>query len=145
MPTPASVASLPRDPRILLNHIYRVTFGTGPSADGEALVFIADTLNTGLANAETRAALYRAAALIPGVTLTADSATLDGHKGVAIGRVEASTGIRQDLIISPDDGSLIGEREVATRAIKPFTDGATISWTSADATTVNSLPTEYRR
>ncbi len=138
------VNGLPQDPRVLLNHIYRVTLGTGPSPDGEALVFIADTLNTGLADAATRAALYRAAALIPGVTLTAGSATLDGHQGVAIGRVEGSTGIRQDLIIDPQTGGLIGEREVATRHLDPFPAGATISWSSADTTIVDQVPAQYR-
>ena len=136
-----------RDPRVLLNYIYRATLGTGNSPDGEALVFIADTLNTGFATAATRAALYRAAILIPGVTLTANSATLDGTTGVAIGRVEQKYGIRQDLIINPDTGELIGEREVATRDLPDGTGkaGDTLSWSSATTTVVNAVPARYRR
>jgi len=36
--------SMPRDPYLLLNHIYLSTIGQGQSFDGQALVFIADTL-----------------------------------------------------------------------------------------------------
>lgn len=144
--TPESVNALPRDPRVLLNHIYRVTLGTGSSADDEALVFIADTLNTGYADAATRAAMYRAAALIPGVTVTAGSATLDGTTGIAIGRVEPKYGIRQDLIIDPKTGNLIGDRRVSTRDLPDGSANAgdTIAWSSVTTTIVNSVPKKYR-
>ena len=144
--TPDSVDALPRDPRTLLNHIYRVTFGTGSSPDDEALVFIADTLRTGFADATLRAALYRAAALVPGVTLTADSATLNGTTGVAIGRLEPKYGIRQDLIIDPDTGTVIGDRRVATRELDGLIPaGTTIAWSSARTTVVDEIPARYRQ
>lgn len=144
--TPEGVNALPRDPRALLNHIYRVTLGAGNSPDSEALVFITDTLNTGVATAPTRAALYRAAALIPGVTLTTHSATLDGTTGIAIGRTEPKYGIRQELVIDPDSGQLIGEREVATRDLPDGTGNAgdVLSSSSVTTTTVNSVPKKYR-
>jgi RNA polymerase sigma-70 factor (ECF subfamily) len=143
--TPEAVNALPRDARVLLNHIYRVTLGSGTSPDDEALVFIADTLNTGYADAATRAALYRAAALIPGVTLTADSATLNGTTGVAIGRVEPKWGIRQDLIIDPTTGTLIGERRVSTRDLPDGSanKGDTIAWSAVTSTVVDDVPAKY--
>ena len=137
--TPSSLAGLPRDPRILLNHIYRVTLGAGQSRDGEALVWIADLLRTGFVPAELRAALYRAATLIPGVTVADSAATLNGRRGVAIGRIEGSTGIRQDLIIDPDTGLLIGEREVTTRPIDTFSAGVSIDWTAVSTRVVRSV------
>lgn len=142
--TPASVAALPHDPRILLNHIYRVTLGTGSSPDGEALVFIADTLNTGFAGADVRAALYRAAALIPGVTVTDGGTTLNGRHGVAIGRTEGADGVRQELIIDPTDGSLIGERDVLTRGLGVEPAGTVMEWTSVTTTVVDDVPLAYR-
>jgi hypothetical protein len=142
--TPASVAALPRDPRMLLNHIYRVTVGTGNSADGEALVFIADTLNTGFADADVRAALYRAAALIPGVTVTDGGTTLNGRQGVAIGRTEGADGVRQELIVDTTDGSLIGERDVLTRRLGDEPAGTVMEWTSATTTVVDDVPAAYR-
>ena len=59
-----------------------------------------------------RAALYKAAALIPGVSVTDDQAALDGQSRVAIGRVEGALNVRQDITIDPTTGQLIGEREV---------------------------------
>lgn len=105
--------SMPRDPYRLLNHIYRMTLGAGPSRDGEALVFIADTLRQGTAPADLRAALFRAAAMIPGVTIIEDRAELDGRVGVAIGRYESENGLRTELVFDPASGQLIGEREIA--------------------------------
>jgi len=105
--------SMPRDPYRLLNHIYMMTFGAGSSRDGEALVFIADTLRQGTAPADLRAALFRAAAMIPGVTVTEERAELDGSVGVAVGRFESKNGLRIELVFDPATGQLIGEREVA--------------------------------
>ncbi|WP_375387588.1 CU044_5270 family protein [uncultured Amnibacterium sp.] len=133
--------ALPRDPTRLLNHIYRVTLGAGVSRDGEALVFIADALRTGVVPADLRAAMYRAAAMIPGVEITEREANLDGRTGIAIGRTE-SNGIRQELIIDPQNGRLIGEREVVTRAdvIPGFPAGTPMGFTAVTATVVDSAP-----
>ena len=105
--------SMPRDPYLVLNHIYLMTLGAGPSRDGEALVFITDTLHQGTAPADLRAALFRAAAMIPGVTITEERAELDGSVGIAVGRFESKNGLRVELVFDPATGQLIGEREVA--------------------------------
>jgi RNA polymerase sigma-70 factor (ECF subfamily) len=137
--TPASLAALPKDPTQLLNYVYRTTLGSGVSRDGEALVWIADTLRTGIVPADVRATLYRAAALIPGVTLTAGTANLDGRTGVAIGRDETD-GTRQEIIIDPSTGLLIGEREVLLRASDGLPAGASMGWTAVTTTVVDNLP-----
>jgi RNA polymerase sigma-70 factor (ECF subfamily) len=141
-PTEWDFASLPRDPQQLLNYIYRVTAGSGVSVDGEALVFIADTLRTGVVPADLRAALYRAAAGIPGVTITDRTATLDGHTGIAFGRDEGN-GVRQEIIIDPSTGLLIGERQILLRnGVLPGVDaGESMGWTAVTTTVVNSAPT----
>ncbi|MFB9163636.1 CU044_5270 family protein [Arthrobacter psychrochitiniphilus] len=139
-PTEKELAGYSRDPRMLLNGIYLKTLGAGQSLDGEALVWIADLLRTGLVPADLRAALYQAAALIPGVSVTDNQATLDGQSGVAIGRVEGASNIRQDVIIDPATGQLIGERQVALEAMGSVPAGATIGWTTIRTTVVNSLP-----
>jgi len=135
------IDSLPRDPMRLLNHIYRVTLGTGPSTDGEALVWIADLLRTGAAPADLRAALFEAAAMIPGVVITEQQAVLDGRTGVAIGRVESSSGQRQDIIIDPATGQLIGERHVNVgNPDSSIPIGSAESWTAVTTTVVDSAP-----
>lgn len=134
--------SMPRDPYRLLNHIYRVTLGAGPSPDGEALVFIADTLRQGTAPADLRAALLRAAAMIPGVTITDEQATLDGQTGVSIGRLETENGLRQEIIIDPDSGRLIGEREISVSGhpdmhLEP---GDVFGWSTVRTSVVAAAP-----
>lgn len=140
--SPDRLAALPRDPSALLNYIHKATIGQGNSPDGEALVWIADTLRSGVVPAELRAALYNAAAMIPGVEITEKQANLNGSTGIAIGRLEKVNGIRQDLIIDPNTGQLIGEREVLTRGYGPdgFPAGTVIAWTAITTTIVESAP-----
>jgi hypothetical protein len=140
--TTDQMAGLPRDPYLLLNHIYWSTIGQGPSPDGEALVWIADLLRTGAVPADLRAALYKAAAMIPGVEVTDNQATLDGTTGIAIGRLEDTSGVRQDIIIDPETGRLIGERSVSTKGDRDASipAGTATSWTAVHTTVVDSAP-----
>jgi hypothetical protein len=140
--SPDRIAALPRDPSALLNLIHTLTIGQGSSPDGEALVWIADALRSGAVPAEIRAALYNAAAMIPGVEITEKQANLNGATGIAIGRLETVNGIRQDLIIDPNTGQLIGERQVLTRGYGPdyFPVGTVIRWTAITTTVVDSAP-----
>lgn len=133
--------SLPRDPQQLLNYIYRTTVGQGVSPDGQALVFIADTLRTGAVPADLRAALYNAAAGIPGVKITNQAATLDGRTGIAFGRDE-SDGVRQEIIIDPNTGLMIGERQVLLTAnlLPGVPAGESMEWTAVITTVVDSAP-----
>lgn len=133
------LADLPRDPVQLLNHIYRVTLGAGPSPDGEALVYIADRLRTGVVPADLRAAFYEAAALIPGVTITEEQATLDGRTGIAIGRDEGSS-FRQEIIIDPDTGLFIGEREITLTGLLDIPAGTAVSWSAVTTSVTDSAP-----
>lgn len=142
--TPSSVQALPRDPHLLLQYIYFVTLGHGQSPAGEAFVFLGDLLRSGLVPADLRATAYQAVALIPGVTVTAHSATLNGNRGVAFGLVEKATGIRSDLIIAPDTGDLIGEREVTTRPFDLRPANITSYWTSVTTTVVDQVPTAFQ-
>ncbi|WP_185751172.1 CU044_5270 family protein [Arthrobacter sp. 31Y] len=132
--------TLPRDPYLLLNNIFKKTLGHGQSVDGQALVFIADLLRTGMVPADLRAALYKAAALIPGVTVTDAQATLNGRVGVAIGRVEEASHSRQDIIIDPTTGLLIGEREVLTQAQGALPAGTATTLTTIETTVSDTAP-----
>ncbi|MEV7134141.1 CU044_5270 family protein [Arthrobacter sp. NPDC093128] len=107
--------SLPRDPRALLDIIYERTKGSGKSPEMEAFVAIADGLRTGVVPADLRAALYKAAALITGITVLDKQATVDGRTGIAIGIPSPDGGSRQEIIIDPASGLVIGERAVLQR------------------------------
>ena len=139
-PSPNYLDALPRDPHLLLEDIYQKTVGKGQSVDGEALVFIADLLRTGVVRGEVRAALYKAAALIPGVTVTDEQATLDGRKGIAIGRVEDFSHFRQDIIIDPQSGLPIGERQVLTEPLGTMPAGTATTWTTLETSVSDTAP-----
>lgn len=102
--------TLPTDPRALLAMIYRVEQGHGPGADQEAFVTIGDLLRDKIAPPKVSAALYRAAALIPGVTLVPSATDSIGRHGVAV--AQTAEGIRTELIFSKTSLKLIGERTI---------------------------------
>jgi len=133
--------ALPRNPGQLLNYIYRVTAGQNVPPDTAAVRFIADALRTGVVPADLRAALYRALAGIPGVSISDHDATLDGRTGVAFGRDEGN-GLRQEIIIDPSIGLVIGEREIVLRSGGPagVPAGESIGWTSVTTSVVDSAP-----
>jgi RNA polymerase sigma-70 factor (ECF subfamily) len=134
------VSSLPKDPRALLNFIQERTRGAGPSPEMEALMTIADTLRTGIISADVRASLYKAAALIPGVRVVDKQATLNGKTGVAIGIQSPDGGARQEIIIDPATGLMIGEREVSLKATADFPAGTATAWTAVQTSVVSSAP-----
>jgi len=102
--------TLPTDPNALLAEIYKVERGHGPSADQEAFVTIGDLLRDKIAPPKVSAALYRAAALIPGVTLVPGATDAIGRRGVAV--AQTAGGIRTELIFSKTSLRLIGERTI---------------------------------
>jgi RNA polymerase sigma-70 factor (ECF subfamily) len=132
--------ALPTDPQQLLNHIYKVTVGSGQSPDGAALGWISDALRTGVTPADVRAALYEAAAGIPGVEITEQAANLEGRTGISIGRVESADNSRQDLIIDTETGALIGERRVALSEGWGFPAGTTTGFTAVRTSVVDTAP-----
>lgn len=134
--------ALPREPRQLLDKIYELNGNSGQSRDGEALEWITSALRRGTAPADFRAALYRAAAEIPGVEIIDDQATLNGKAGIAIGRLETTSNVRYELIIDPETGQFIGEQQVTLDGYASFPAGTTTSWTAVTTTVVSSAPTD---
>ena len=75
------------------------------------------------------------------MTISDRAATLDGGTGIAFGRDE-SNGIRQEIIIDPITGLMIGEQQVLLRDdIMPGVPaGESIGWTTVTTTVVDSPP-----
>ncbi|MER5311530.1 CU044_5270 family protein [Streptomyces sp. NPDC002773] len=116
-PTYNFLAALPTDPHALLkqiredaekNHGAGSDSTTGP--DQEAFVTIGDLLRNGVTPPATTAALYRAAALIPGVDIAPDAVDAAGRRGVAVARVH--DGERKEWIFDASTNRLLGERTV---------------------------------
>ncbi|MFF8840945.1 CU044_5270 family protein [Streptomyces sp. NPDC015130] len=109
-PTYRYLESLPTDPAVLLKKIYDETEGQGPGPDQEAFVTIGDLLREQIAPPKVSAALYKAAARIPGVTVVEDTVDAAGRHGVAVARVHA--GIRTEWIFDRKSLEFLGERGV---------------------------------
>jgi hypothetical protein len=116
-PTYDFLAALPADPDALLkrirddaekNHGAGSDSTTGP--DQEAFVTIGDLLRNGVTPPGTTAALYRAAALIPGVDVVPDAVDAAGRNGVAVARTH--DGERTEWIFDKSTARLLGERTV---------------------------------
>ncbi|WP_433830018.1 CU044_5270 family protein [Actinoplanes sp. CA-015351] len=104
----ARAADLPTDPDVLLEKIYKDTAGQGNSRAGRAFTFIGDTLAESVLDPELNAALYRAAAKIPGVVLVPDSVDATGRSGIAVAFVES--GERTEWIFDRATLEYLGER-----------------------------------
>jgi len=83
-PTYRFLQSLPTDPHTLLNMIYAATKGQGQSPDQEAFTTIGDMLREAIAPPDVSAALYRAAALIPGVRVLPHTTDILGQSGIGV-------------------------------------------------------------
>lgn len=99
--------SLPTDPQALLNMIYKQTAGAGQSPDQEAFTTIGDLLRESIAPPEVSAALYRAAALIPGVTVVSSAVDAAGRPGIAVSFT--SNGEQSEWIFDKQSFQLLGE------------------------------------
>jgi hypothetical protein len=104
-----NMQALSTDPRVLLRQMRRID--GGPRTPAEDFVHVGDFLRETDASPALRAALYRAAALIPGVRLLG---TVKDHLGRAgLGVAFDSHGARHELIFDRRTAALMGEQDGA--------------------------------
>ena len=108
-PTYRFLQSLPTDPHALLSLIEREMQGQLPRPE-EAFTTIGDLLGAAIAPPRVSAALYRAAALIPGVTVVPDATDAIGRHGVAV--AYTFRGIRTEWIFNKQTLRYLGERDI---------------------------------
>jgi hypothetical protein len=119
-----ALAALPTDPAALLAKLRAEI--TAPPADANAPRFevgdvdvalfrrIASILDQNLLPPAVTAALWRAAALVPGVSQADELVQIDGRTVVAVGRVQEGWQFEQ-LLLDPDTHEYVGYRSVATQ------------------------------
>lgn len=105
----AALAALPTDPVRLLAQIRATTAGQAGGPDYAAFDWIGELLKESIAPPPVSAALFRAAALIPGVQAVPDAVDAAGRHGVGIAIVSA--GQRFEWIFDPHDYAYLGERD----------------------------------
>ena len=108
-PTYRFLESLPTNPQALLSLIERDMQGQLPQPE-EAFTTIGDLLHESIAPPQVSAALYRAAALIPGVTVVANATDAIGRRGVAV--AFAYQGTRTEWVFSKQTLQYLGERDI---------------------------------
>jgi hypothetical protein len=107
-PTYRLLQSLPTDPRALLHRIRQArTGGLSPSA--VAFGAIGDLIRESVMPPRVSAALYRAAALIPGVTVIPEATDGIGRPGVAVSLTVR--GEQQEWVFDRHTDRLLGERD----------------------------------
>ncbi|MEV4947897.1 CU044_5270 family protein [Streptomyces sp. NPDC053755] len=114
-PTYDYLATLPTDPGALLAKIYEETAGMGNSPDQQAFTTIGDMLGETLPPAELNTALFKAAAKIPGVVQVDDAVDAIGRRGIAVARLDETSGARTEWVFDPETYTYLGERTVQIR------------------------------
>jgi hypothetical protein len=134
-PTAAFLAGLPRDPQALAARLRADSDGRRYRGPFTCAI---DALRTGLVPADLRAALYRALALLPAVTVAADAADTDGKACVALVHDDGPT--RTEMFVDPDGGRFVGERDTLRRDARcGLPAGTVITATSVRTAVVNGL------
>ncbi|WP_405477660.1 CU044_5270 family protein [Streptomyces canus] len=130
-----ALVKLPTDPAQLLQRIYRDSDAVRDHEvprDQAAFVAIGDLLTESYPPADLTAALYKAAAKIPGVVAVDDAVDAVGRHGVAIARQNDAAGERTEWIFDKKTLQFLGERNVVVKKVadNPFKVG-TVTFTSA--------------
>lgn len=143
LPVRTYLAALPTDPHQVLDQLraeVEDAYGkpprgsAKPSVDQRTFTRIGDLLSEAgvLLEPAQRAALFRAAALLPGVRKLTERADLAGRSGLAIG-YEMPNGTREELIVDVDSGRALGLRTVE------IASGTVLAWTSSEQRVVTAV------
>lgn len=119
--------------------------GSSSSHAEDNFVRLTDALRSGLIQAKQRAVFYDALTRVSGVTVTLGVEAADGREGVAIGRTEPlRLGERQELIVDPSTGQVIGERTVMTVAVMGYGKNEVIGQSAISYSVVAHVPAATR-
>ncbi|MFC7586333.1 CU044_5270 family protein [Nonomuraea antimicrobica] len=112
----ATVAALPTDPGALLAWMYE-NLGDIPRSDEDrhnsAYRLLGSLLAQNLVPPAQEAAVYRALARIPGVTVNPDAVDVDGRPAVAVSRTEDGW-VSHELLLDRSTYTYLGERSIAS-------------------------------
>ncbi|MEU9364962.1 CU044_5270 family protein [Streptomyces avermitilis] len=122
--------TLPTDPDALLKKIYKETKGQGNSPDQEAFATVGDLLREQLAPAKLNAALYRAAAKIPGVVVVDQAKDAAGREGIALAHVDQQSGDRTEWIFDRKTYAYLGSRAVQVKQVDDIKPGTVLERTA---------------
>ncbi|MEQ3551046.1 hypothetical protein WIS52_11240 [Pseudonocardia nematodicida] len=128
LPAPEFLAELPREPDLLRDRLLADTGPRHPLATARTL------LASGQVPADLRGSLYAVLRTLPGIVVAA-AGNADGEPGVAF--VADDGPRRQEVVVDPDGGGYLGERQTMLVADFGLAEGAVVS---ATAVTVGVAP-----
>jgi len=131
LPQPGYHAGLPTTASAMLGYLYRNSHGQNPP-DVEAFITAGDLIRESYVQPAALAAVFGAAALIPGVTVVLDVRNAAGQLGIGV--QQTFRGISEQLIFSPRTYAFIGERQVAVSAGAGLPVGSVLDSTAILAT-----------
>lgn len=99
--------SFSTDPKTLLTQVH--VHDGGPNTPGEWFTNVADMMRESDVPPAVRAALYKSAALIPGVRLLGTQTDPDGQTGLGVGYPYPNGQIHSELIFDQQTGRLLAE------------------------------------
>ncbi|MFE9064214.1 CU044_5270 family protein [Streptomyces violaceusniger] len=114
-PTYQWLASLPTDPDVLLKELYRMTEAEDGQEKAQAVFDQIGRLLGDVMPPENAAALYKAAAKIPGVTRKEDAVDAAGRHGFAIARVDKRTWVVTEWVFDRGSLAYLGDRSYRTK------------------------------
>jgi hypothetical protein len=138
---PIPLDRLPREPARLRARLLTGKVEGGPPGPAEAFTQVGDLLRETDAPPALRAALYRAAAGLPGVKSLGTVTDRLGRRGV--GLAFDSHGTRHELIFSPTTSALLAEQDVLVGSVRGVhaTRGSLLGWAAYSAgRVVDRLP-----
>ncbi|MFD2691507.1 CU044_5270 family protein [Streptomyces phyllanthi] len=141
-PTYRWLASLPTDPGELLDELYRLTKTVEGEEKAQAVFDkIGYLLGTSVMPPRTAAALYEAAAKIPGVTRMENAVDPAGRPGVGIRRVDQRVSWATEWIFDSETLTYLGERTYLTKDVRKGKKGTVLGET---AVLKRAVVDEYR-
>jgi hypothetical protein len=127
VPTPAYLAGLPTSAQAMLAYLYQHSQGQNPP-DVQAFITAGDLIRESYARPAALAALFAAAAQIPGVSVADHAVNAAGQQGVAV--QQSFNGTSHQLIFNPRTHAFIGEREVVVSASSGLSAGTVLDSTA---------------
>ncbi|MFF3365435.1 CU044_5270 family protein [Streptomyces misionensis] len=129
-PTYRWLGSLPTDPARLLDYLYAKTPEAERRQRDQAVFEQIGSLLGGMMPPRTAAALYQAAARIPGVRRTVEARDVIGRPGLGIVRDDTRYGVRTEWVFDPKDYSFLGARTFLIRDTSYGKAGTLLSGTA---------------
>jgi hypothetical protein len=127
VPQPAVPTGLPTSIQAMVAYLYRNSHGQNPPAV-EAFITAGDLIRESYVRPSALAALFAAAAQLPGVSVVPRAVNAAGQRGIAV--QQRFRGISQQLIFNPRTYAFIGERQVAVSAASGLRAGTILDSTA---------------